>query len=538
MKSAIIYARYSCEKQTEQSIEGQIHECTKFAERNGLVILNTYIDRATTGTNDKREAFQKMLADSDRSQPWEIVLVYALDRFGRNSIEVAINKQRLKKNGKILISATQRTSTNIDGSQNLDGIILENVMIGLSEYYSAELSQKVRRGLAENRRKGLFTGGFLSYGYKVVNKKIEIDEETAEAVRFMYQSYASGNDVPGIIDELTERGIYYRGKPFGRSTVYKILRLSNYIGISQSGGEIVTNKYPPLIPKELFDKVQQLFTIKKGGSNAAIPFLLKNKLYCGLCGHKMDGESGTSQNGTIKYYYKCVHRKRKCTNCSKSAVRKDDIEKLIVDVTHKIMNTPDNISFIADAVDAYHKKKVLDQSIMNLLLSEKAQLDKSIDNIMIAIEQGIITSTTKKRLADLENQRDDLVLKIHAEQCKLNNQINREDVISYLSQVIKHRPQLLIFSFVKKVVLYEDKVEISYNYSEYPPPSDNNPENEQKYFYDFRSNKICPSPPNMGCFPTKTPHILYISQKSQIVPKIVFSLLWFLPYNLYVHLPF
>lgn len=120
---------------------------------------------------------------------------------------------------------------------------------------------------------------------------------------------------------------------------------------------------------------------------------------------------------------------------------------------------------------------------------------KSIDNIMIAIEQGIITSTTKKRLADLENQRDDLVLKIHAEQCKLNNQINREDVISYLSQVIKHRPQLLIFSFVKKVVLYEDKVEISYNYSEYPPPSDNNPENEQKYFYDFRSNKICPSPP-------------------------------------------
>ena len=130
MKSAVIYARYSCEKQTEQSIEGQIHECTKFAERNGLVILNTYIDRATTGTNDKREAFQKMLADSDRSQPWEIVLVYALDRFGRNSIEVAINKQRLKKNGKILISATQRTSTNIDGSQNLDGIILENVMIG------------------------------------------------------------------------------------------------------------------------------------------------------------------------------------------------------------------------------------------------------------------------------------------------------------------------------------------------------------------------------------------------------------------------
>ncbi len=505
MKSAVIYARYSCEKQTEQSIEGQIHECTKFAERNGLTIMNTYIDRATTGTNDKREAFQKMLADSDRSQPWEIVLVYAIDRFGRNSIEIAINKQRLKKNGKILISATQRTSTNIDGSQNLDGIILENVMIGLSEYYSAELSQKVRRGLAENRRKGLFTGGFLSYGYKVVNKKIEIDEETAEAVKFMYHSYAAGNDVPSIIDELTERGIYYRGKPFGRSTVYKILRLSNYIGVSQSGGETVTNKYPPLIPKELYDKVQQLFTIKKGGSNAAIPFLLKNKLYCGLCGHKMDGESGTSQNGDIKYYYKCVNRKRKCTNCSKSTVRKDDIEKRIIDITHKLLKRPDNISFIADAIAEYHKKKVLDQSMMNILVSEKASLDKSIENIMIAIEQGIITSTTRDRLLDLETQRDELAQKIHIEQCNLNNQIKQEDVITYLTEVIKHRPQLLIHSAVRKVILLDDKAEISYNYSDYSPPSDNKPEEETGYYYDFGSNKIRPSPPDMGCFDKKHP---------------------------------
>lgn len=328
-----------------------------------------------------------------------------------------------------------------------------------------------------------------------MDKKIEIDEETAEAVRFMYQSYASGNDVPGIIEELTERGIYYRGKKFGRSTVYKILRLSNYIGISHSGGEIVTNKYPPLIPKELFDKVQQLFTIKKGGSNAAIPFLLKNKLYCGLCGHKMDGESGTSQNGEIKYYYKCVHRKRKCTNCSKSTVRKDDIEKRIIDITHKLLKQPDNISFIADAVEEFHKKKVLDQSTMNILLSEKNALDKSIENIMRAIEQGIITSTTKKRLEELEDQRDDLALKIHTEQCNLNNQIKREDVISYLTHAIKHRPQLMIFSLVKKVVLYEDKAIIHYNYVEYPPPSDESPEEDGDYYYELRSNKIFLSPP-------------------------------------------
>jgi|GEM_PF-5779256 len=129
MKSAVIYARYSSASQTEQSIEGQPRVCNQYAKANDLIIVDTYIDRATTGTNDNRAAFQQMLKDSETSV-WEVVLVYAIDRFGRNSIEVAINKQRLKSNKKVLISATQRTSENLDGTKNLDGILLENVYIG------------------------------------------------------------------------------------------------------------------------------------------------------------------------------------------------------------------------------------------------------------------------------------------------------------------------------------------------------------------------------------------------------------------------
>ena len=141
MKSAVIYARYSSERQNDQSIEGQLRICNQYAKDNEINIVDTYIDKAMTGTNDQRAAFQQMLADSAKPVPWDIVLVYAIDRFGRNSIEIAVNKQKLKKNGKTLISATQRTSENIDGSKNLDGILLENMYIGLAEYYSAELSQ-------------------------------------------------------------------------------------------------------------------------------------------------------------------------------------------------------------------------------------------------------------------------------------------------------------------------------------------------------------------------------------------------------------
>ena len=132
MKTAVIYARYSSDTQTEQSIEGQLRVCNKYAKENDLYIVNTYIDRAMTGTNDNRPDFQRMLSDSEH-ESWEVVLVYAIDRFGRNSTEIAVNKMRLKKNGKKLISATQRTSENLDGSINLDGILLENIYIGFEQ---------------------------------------------------------------------------------------------------------------------------------------------------------------------------------------------------------------------------------------------------------------------------------------------------------------------------------------------------------------------------------------------------------------------
>ena len=164
MKYAVIYARYSSERQNDQSIEGQLRICNKYAEDNGLTILDTYIDRAMTGTNDQRAAFQQMLSDCEKHVLWDIVLVYAIDRFGRDSIEIAVNKQKLKKHHKTLISATQRTSVNIDGSKNLDGILLENMYIGIAEYYSAELSQKVKRGIYENYQKGLYHDWYAYHG--------------------------------------------------------------------------------------------------------------------------------------------------------------------------------------------------------------------------------------------------------------------------------------------------------------------------------------------------------------------------------------
>ena len=143
----VIYARYSSERQTEQSIEGQLRVCNDYAERNDIFIIRNYIDRAMTGTNDNREQFQQMLKDSDK-KAWDYVLVYKLDRFSRNKYEMAMHRKRLKDNGIKILSAME----NIPDSP--EGILLESLLEGMNQYYSEELSQKVRRGLRETRIKG------------------------------------------------------------------------------------------------------------------------------------------------------------------------------------------------------------------------------------------------------------------------------------------------------------------------------------------------------------------------------------------------
>lgn len=141
--NAVIYARFSSDKQREESIDGQIRECKSFAQANQLNVIAIYIDRAMSARTDHRPDFLRMIKDS-RSGSFDYVLVYQLDRFSRSRYDSAIYKHELKKNGVKVLSAKE----NITDSPT--GIMLEAMLEGYAEYYSAELSQKVRRGMTEN----------------------------------------------------------------------------------------------------------------------------------------------------------------------------------------------------------------------------------------------------------------------------------------------------------------------------------------------------------------------------------------------------
>ena len=466
MKTAVIYARYSSSNQTEQSIEGQLRVCHEFAERENILILDTYIDRAMTGTNDNRADFQRMIKDSSKRE-WNYVIVYKLDRFSRDKYATAVHKKTLKDNGVKLLSATECIP------DTPEGIIMESLIEGMGQYYSEELSQKVRRGMNETRRKGNFTGGHLLYGYSVENKKVVIDEEKAEIVRYIFEQYSIGVYVEDIIAELTAKGVYNRGKPFARNTVYKMLKNEKYSGIYRIRDEVFENMYPQIVTPNIFEIVREKVKVNQYGKRSLdVVYLLRNKMKCGYCGQSINAECGTSKNGKRKHYYKCFGRKRN-SGCKKKMIQKDLLEKLVIEAIITTLSNHENKETLISAVLKQQERRIAQNSILKVLLREQKQVNNALENIVAAIEQGVITNTTTKRLKELETRLDDLERQILIERSKNAVRVPETAIREFYDEALTLGAEQLIDYLIKDIVLYDDKIEIHFNKPTRTSPDDN-----------------------------------------------------------------
>ena len=124
--TAVIYARYSSDNQREESIEGQIRECTAYAEKNGITVVKHYIDRALSAKTDNRPDFQQRIKDSEK-RLFDIVLVWKLDRFARNRYDSAHYEYQLERNHVKLVSATEPIS------DSPAGIMVKSMLTGMAE---------------------------------------------------------------------------------------------------------------------------------------------------------------------------------------------------------------------------------------------------------------------------------------------------------------------------------------------------------------------------------------------------------------------
>lgn len=464
---AVIYARYSCDNQREESIEGQLRECKEFATRKGYTLVGSYIDRAMSAKTDNRPEFQRMIKESAK-ELFDVVIVWKLDRFARNRYDSAHYKATLRRNGVKVVSATEVIS------EGAEGIILESVLEGYAEYYSAELSEKVIRGMTENALKCQYNGGNVPVGYYIDEKKhYQIDELTAPFVREAFLMYANGKPIKDIVVYLNDNGILSScKKPMTKTTVAAILQNRKYIGEYRYRDVLIPDGIPSIISKELFAMAQDRVAKNKYAPatyKADDKYLLTTKLMCGDCGKYLVGESGTGRRGKKYYYYKCTTAKKK-EDCNRKPFKKEKIEDIVISQILRSVFHSHSLEAIVDHVMMWQEKE---RTVLPLLQRELAEVEKSLGNVMNAIERGIITSTTKNRMKELEDLKTDIKVKIAREEIQAQV-LTKEQATFWLQRMAdfdltdNDNKQRIVYTFINSIYLYDDRLVINFNCRENP----------------------------------------------------------------------
>ena len=323
----VAYYRYSGGSgQTEQSIEGQRRDCENYAKLHGLTILHEYIDRHISGKTDDRAAFQQMMNDGDKGA-FDMVICWKTDRFARNRYDSAVYKKRLRDNGIEILYAAE---SNVEGAE---GIIIEGLMEALAEYYSAELAEKMRRGMRESALKGQAINRCRSLGLTTdENKKYVIDEKTAPTVRFIFEHYAAGESSTSIVDQLNAKGLRTsQGNLFNKCSIPRIIQNEMYRGVytSKAYNVRIEGAIPAIIDDDLWKRAQAMMKTNrqlKAKYEPKAEYLLSGKLFCAKCGCTMKGVSGHSGgNDEVYRYYACSN-----PQCRKRNIPKDDLEGKVI----------------------------------------------------------------------------------------------------------------------------------------------------------------------------------------------------------------
>lgn len=474
--NAVLYCRYSSTQQTENSIDGQLRECHRFADYHGYKIIGEYIDRAKSGTSvEQRDDFLRMISDAKKQQ-FAYIIVYRFDRFARNRYDSVVYKRQLAISGVRVISATEAVA---DGP---DGAILEAMYEAMDESYSRRLSAITLRGIQEATRKGIWCSA-IPFGYRTEDKRLTIDEKEAPAVREIYTQYAEGKTKSEIAKWLNDHGYRTRrGKQFTCNNFNTILSNPAYTGHAKCRDiEIET---PAIIDKELYDTVQNKLAQNapaRGKKTDKRYFALTGKLYCGLCGCAMTSDLGTSQNGTVHAYYSCSRRKTahgvRGGKCKKKSERQDFLEWYIVRQTMSHVLTDTRIAEISERLEKLSREDQASTSIREIEARQKAinkELDDLTDKLLATNNQSII-NRINTRADELTAELSALDADLSHFRLQVDHTLTSQQIAAYLRSLRTGDPldqdfrRRIIDTFIQRVYLFDDKILVYYNIRETAP---------------------------------------------------------------------
>lgn len=460
--NAVIYARYSSHNQTEQSIEGQISAGHAYARTKGYTVIHEYCDRAKTGTNDDREEFQQMLKDTAMRQ-FEVIIVWKVDRFGRNREEITFNKYRAKKNG----VRVEYVAENI--SEGPEGVILESVLEGMAEYYSKQLSQNVKRGLLESAKKHKVIGGHMLFGYKIsADNTYELDPETAPIAKEIFERYAEGLSMSELADHFNAMGYHFTKNSFPR-----MLSNEKYKGVYTYKDVIRdADGMPRIVSDELFDRCQERLKTNKRRPHKDwdyTDYILTGKLFCGKCGAPMVGKAGYGRHGGKYNYYVCSNQIKHA--CDKKPVRRDDTEETVLTRTMELLQDDSVFNFIVDATWNYYLETNNQRKEIERIEKNIRDVSSAISNLIRSVERGMPYDLVKSRIEELNEEQTLLAATLANKRVASQMELTRDHIVFFLEQFrnLDHKDRncqkKLVEVFVNSIYLYDDKLLIGYNYS-------------------------------------------------------------------------
>ncbi|MDO8689611.1 MAG: recombinase family protein [Dehalococcoidia bacterium] len=407
---AAIYARVSSERQdVDLSISAQLKAIREYAEKGGYQVVREYVDEAESGRSIDRPGFKAMIASArQKPAPFEAILVWKLSRFARNREDSIIYKSLLRKQGVQVISINEPVEDTPSGR------LLEGIIEVIDEFYSANLSQDVVRGMRENASRGFFPGSPVPYGYRRIKAqdgdaqrtKLEPDPATAPLVERMFRECLSGKGLLEITRGLNADGLTTRtGRPWSKTTIHKVLRNEAYTGVLLWGREKKRNlgggnglppvrvegAWQPIIDRETLEKVQARLAARAPKMThprvVHSEYILSGMIRCKACGTAMIGHSVKS--GKF-FYYMCGNARRRGREvCQTPILPKDRIERFVIDRIKQYILTEENLEELvkltneelAQTCDEEREK-------LQLLEAQLADVDSRLGKLYDALETG------------------------------------------------------------------------------------------------------------------------------------------------------
>ncbi len=311
-----IYTRVSTDQGLEQdfnSLDAQREACAAYIRsqaREGWVLVPAqYDDGGYSGGNLDRPAL-KALLESVAARRIDVIVVYKVDRLTRSLADFAKLVEAFDAAGVSFISITQSFNTTTSM-----GRLTLNMLLSFAQFEREVTGERIRDKIAGSKKKGIWVGSVVPLGYRVVERKLVIDEMEAETVRFVFRRYLELGSLGALIDDLKHKGVVSRmrtlasgrvvgGVPFTRGPLAYLLKNRMYLGQINHGPNSYPGEHPAIVDRDVFDAVQVRLSAQAAASGyrrSPSETLLTGKLFDHL-GRPMTPSHAVKSGVRYRYY--------------------------------------------------------------------------------------------------------------------------------------------------------------------------------------------------------------------------------------------